>query len=413
MRKILFPLYCALCVGIVVAAFWYVRPGSEFSPREVIAMSNTDDRREPYRMMDLIYPSRAVEPPEVVTSFPRAERDLTIRYRWNGGEQTLDDYVERRKLQGIYVLKDGEVVFEDYFGEADADDTFTSWSVAKSFISTLIGIALKDGVIESLDDEVAKYAVEYRGTDYGRTSIRHLLMMSSGIEFNENYEERGSDIRKLFFNTFLLNRDVDDMVRQFRRNRPAGSDFDYISTNTQVLTAVLRGAYGESLMDIFQRELVEPLGISGGSWLTDRHGQGAKELGYCCLQLTLEDYAKVGQLYLQDGVVGDERILPAGWAKFVSTPPQESHEPKGDGLLGYGHHFWLIGGDEGSFTMQGYDGQFVHMDPQDGVVIVMASADRHIDQRGVPPEFPRLFAAIKDELNGRSFSGDTSRATID
>lgn len=402
MKKIVLPLIGLLAAGAAAAALWYYRPGSEFSPNEVITMSGLDDRRLPYRTMETIYPSRAIEAPEVATTFPRALRDLDISYAWEEGSWSFDDYAERRKVQGILVLKDGQVVMERYLGEAGPGDRFTSWSVAKSWISTLIGIALKEGKIESLDDKAADYAPSYHGTDYGDTSIRHLLMMSSGIDFNENYEERGSDIRKLFFNTFLLNRDVDDTVRSFPRNRPAGEDFDYISTNTQVLTAVLRGAYGQPLIEIVSEKLAQPLGMTGGTWLTDRHGEGAKELGYCCLQLTLEDYAKLGQLYVQDGVLGEERILPEGWREFVSTPPQESHEPAGEGRLGYGMHFWVLGGDEGAFTMQGYDGQFVHMDPEEGVVIVMASADRHIDDRGAVPEFGPMFAAIKDELRGSS-----------
>jgi CubicO group peptidase (beta-lactamase class C family) len=397
MKRFVFILFCVICAAAVGAAYWFFRPGAEFSPREVMAMSSVEDRREPYRMMDRIYPSSAIQRPEVVTTFPRNEQPIDIRYRWNGEEHGFEDYAERRAVQGLYVLKDGEVVLERYLGDAGPQDRFTSWSVAKSVVSSLIGIAVMDGKIDSLDDEVQTYAPEYAGTDYGRTSIRHLLMMASGIDFNENYEERGSDIRKLFFNTFLLNRDVDETVRAFERARPAGEQFNYISTNTQVLSAVLRGAYGRSLISVFNEKLAQPLGLTGGSWLTDRKGRSRKELGYCCLQLTLEDYAKLGQLYVQDGMVGNIRVLPQGWAEFVGENPTPTHRPSEDGALGYGHHFWTIGGDDGAITMQGYDGQFVHIDREDDVVIVMVSADRHIDYAGLP-EFPQLFAAIKDEL---------------
>ncbi|GGY52200.1 serine hydrolase domain-containing protein [Parvularcula lutaonensis] len=407
MKKIVLPLIALVAVGAVAAALWYYRPGSEFSPSEVIAMSNLEDRRLPYRTMETIYPSRPIRPARVQTTFRRDLRPIPITYEWMGATRDFEDYAERRNVQGILVLKDGVVVMEEYLGDAEPDDRFTSWSVAKSWISTLIGIALAEGAIDSLDDPVSKYALEYRGTDYGDTSIRHLLMMSSGIDFNENYEERGSDIRKLFFNTFLLNRDVDDTVRGYKRNRPAGEDFDYISPNTQVLTAVLRGAYGSNLVGIVNDKLAEPLGLTGGTWLTDRHGPAGKELGYCCLQLTLEDYAKLGQLYVQDGVMGTMRVLPEGWVDFVRTPPQESHEPKGDWRRGYGHHFWTTGGDDGAFAMQGYDGQFVHMDPEEGVVIVIAAADRNgWDDE---PEYGRLFRAIKDGL--RKIEPDDRRAT--
>ena len=396
MKKLVLPLFAVVCVAVVAASYWYFRPGSEFSPREVLAMVAVEDRRDVFRRMETVYPSREIIPGEMVTTFPRNVRPLNVRYSWDGEERTFEDYAERRRVQGILVLKDGVVVHESYLGDAVAESRFTSWSVAKSYISTLIGIAIEEGVIESLDDPASRYATGYEGTDFGDTTIRHLLMMSSGIDFDENYENPKSDIRKLFVDTFLWNRDVDKVVRAHVRNRDAGQDFDYISSNTQVLSAVLRGAYDQDLIDIMNAKIAQPLGLSGGSWLTDRQGAGGKELGYCCLQLTLEDYAKLGQVYVQDGWFGDQRILPEGWVDFVATPPQASHEPQADWRFGYTHHFWVVGGEEGAFNMQGYNGQYVHMDPDEGVVIVMASAD----QSGwtPTPEFPHLFRAIKDDL---------------
>jgi CubicO group peptidase (beta-lactamase class C family) len=396
MRQLVFGLFCAVCAAIVIAAVLFFRPFSEYSPQEVVSMVDAPDRRVPYRMMEKIYPSRDLGRAEQVTTFPRAPRELQISYEWDGEQRSFEDYAERRSVQGILVLKDGEVVFERYLGEAEAGSGFTSWSVAKSVVASLIGIALEEGVIESLDDKVSRYDVSYAGTDYGDTTIRQLLMMSSGIDFNENYEAEGSDIRRLFINTFLFNKDVDNVLRPYERNREPGQDFDYISSNTQVLGAVLRSAYGTDLASLFREKIGGKIGISGGTWLTDRQGPAGKVLAYCCMQLTLENYAKLGQLYVQDGVVGETRVLPAGWRDFVRTPPTPDHHPRGEGTLGYGHHFWLIGGDEGAFAMHGYDGQYVHMDPEEGVVIVMTSADRSAFNRS--PEFARMFRAIKDEL---------------
>ena len=396
MKKLLFPLYVAVCLAVVGVSVWYFNPGSPYSPRKVIEMATTDDRAGPYRMMERIYPSSAIKPSTTPTTFPRAERTIPIAYTYEGAKRTFEEYVADRRVQGILVLQDGQVVMEEYFEDAGPQDQFTSWSVAKSFVSSLIGIALMEGKIESLDDKAGRYAIEYAGTDYGETSIRHLLMMSSGIDFEEAYEVPGSDIRKLFNGTFLWKRDVDTFLRTYKRDQEPGKVFNYISSDTQVLSAFLRGAYGQPLIETFNEKLAEPLGITGGSWLTDRPGPAGKELGYCCLQLTLEDYAKLGQLYIQDGVMGEKRILPEGWMNFVRTPPQPSHEPAADGARGYTHHFWVFGGDDGAFSMQGYDGQFVHMDPQEGVVIVMTSVDRSpFDET---PEFGKLFRAIKDGL---------------
>ena len=187
----------------------------------------------------------------------------------------------------------------------------------------------------------------------------------------------GSDIRKLFFGTFFRNRDVDDIVRAHEPDREAGQDFDYISSNTAVLAAVLRGAYGgRSVPSLAEEYVFAPLGMGAGTWLTDK--EGGKALGYCCLQVTLADYAKLGQLYLQDGVVGTTRVIPEGWAAFVGTPPQASHEP-GDGDVladhGYGHHFWVPPNADGEFYMAGYNGQIVWIDTERDVVVAMTSAD--------------------------------------
>ncbi|MEM9286629.1 MAG: serine hydrolase domain-containing protein, partial [Pseudomonadota bacterium] len=188
----------ALLVVALSVAYWYFRPGSEFSPAEVIRASGVDDRRENYRHMDEVYPSSPIIRPRQVTTFERdLVDDLEPTWVWMGQDRNLEQYLEQRSVQGLYVLKDGKVRFERYYGDAGPEDHFTSWSVAKSWVSTLIAIGMRDGKISGLDDLVSDYAPEYVGTDYGDTSIRDLLNMSSGIQFNENYEEPGADIRKL------------------------------------------------------------------------------------------------------------------------------------------------------------------------------------------------------------------------
>ena len=332
----------------VAAALWWFRPWSEYSPSEVYSFSRAEDRAVPYRAMETIYPYRRIAASPTPYAFPKASRtidEVHITYDGSGETEALDDYAARRRTTGLMVVADREVVLERYWNGEGPDDRHTSWSVAKSVIATLIGRAVMDGEIESLGDPAKKYAAEYEGAPYGEVSIRHLLMMSSGIDFEEAYEVDGSDIRKLFFGTFFWNKDVDSIVRGHAPDREAGRDFDYISSNTAVLAAVLRGAYdGRSVASLAEEYVFAPLGMGAGTWLTDRQGADGKALGYCCLQVTLEDYAKLGQLYLQDGVVGTTRVIPEGWAAFVATPPQASHEPgSGDtlGAHGYGHHFWV------------------------------------------------------------------------
>ncbi|MBB4657910.1 serine hydrolase domain-containing protein [Parvularcula dongshanensis] len=397
----------AALAGFVFAALllfglWAFRPWSETSPAEVIWLSRAPDRTAPYRAMEETYPYLPIAASPTPYTFPRDVRALGASWDRDGERRTVEDYVAERAVTGLMVVHDGTVVFERYYRGETPGDRHTSWSVAKSMIATLIGRALMEGRIESLDDTAETYAADYEGTDYGATKIRDLLAMSSGIGFNENYEETGSDIRKLFLNTFIFQRDIDGEVRRYRRVKPAGGAFEYLSPNTAVLAAVLRGAYGgRSVASLAEEKVVAPLGMGAGSWLTDRHGRGAKVLGYCCLQLRLEDFAKLGQLYLQGGVVGTERVIPADWPAYVSTPPRPSHAPGGalpPSELGYGAHFWIAG--EGSaYFMMGYNGQMVWIDPERRVVIAMTGADRTFDTSEF--EAASLMRALASAAAGR------------
>lgn len=364
---------------VVAAALWFFRPWSDYSPAGVIASRDAKDRAPIYRAMHEVYPYRVIEGAAAPKPIPRDIRELDIRYDYLGTERTLDAYAADFAITGLMLVRGGKVVHEQYWHGLEPEDQHTSWSVAKSIIATLIGVAVNEGRIESLDDPVEKYAAIYAGTDYGKTSVRHLMAMSSGIDFNENYEETGSDIRKLFFNTFLLHKDVDRFVRRYQQNRPAGQDFEYQSPNTTVLGAVLSGAYdGTTLSALAGEKLFQPNDMSEATWLLDRNAEDGKELAYCCVNMRLEDYAKFGLLYTNKKAANGARILPEGWGEFVGTPPATTHT---DGAIAagkqyyYGHHFWVPVDAKGAFFAAGYNGQFVWIDPERDIVLAMTSAD--------------------------------------
>ena len=404
MRKLLGPLALVLALVLSAALLWAFRPWSDYSPAETIRLATSSDRVGSFRTMEATYPFRRIEGARTVYAFPDGPALTDTSYVWNGERRTLDDYADDWTITGLLVVANGTKAFERYFREETADSRHTSWSVAKSVVATLIGRALMEGRIESLDDPVATYAAEYEDTDYGRTSLRHLLMMSSGIDFEEEYERSDGDARRLFLDTFLFNRDIDGSLAKLQRNREPGGDHDYISPNSAVLAAVVRGVNnGRPLAEIAQEQLFEPLGMRSGTWLLDR--RGGKELGYCCLQVTLEDYAKLGQLYLQGGVVGRTRVVPEDWPGFVSTPPQASHLPadsldaETEKMRGYGHHFWLPAArrpteEGGEYFMAGYNGQIVWIDPRREVVIAMTSADPDFAKK--KPEWIAMFRAMAE-----------------
>ena len=404
-RPLLLATIGVALVLLIGAALWWFRPGAEFAPAEVYRFSKAEDRRPAYRVMETIYPHKVIEGAAKPFVLPRAETEIADGYTWNGIEKTAGDYAEAHRMTGLMVVHDGEVVLERYYGGETAEDRHTSWSVAKSVVATLIGRALMEGRIASLDDPVSAYTDAYDGSDYANVSLRHLLMMSSGIDFDEDYEVDGSDIRKLFFGTFFWNRDVDGIVADHKQDRAPGQDFDYISANTAVLAAVLRGAYErQGLADLAQEKLFMPLGLRGGTWLTDSKSEDGKELGYCCLQVTLQDYALLGQLYLDGGVARatGTRVVPADWPAFVATPPQESHEPGSAGRPdghGYGHHFWVPDGGTGEFYMSGYNGQVVWIDPARQVVVAMTGADQ--SWPAAKSDFTQMARALAEAASAR------------
>jgi len=250
---------------------------------------------------------------------------------------------------------------EQYLNGGARDSLFTSWSVAKSFIATAIVMALEEGLIDSLDDTAAKYAPQYAGSDFGESSLKSLLAMSTGVEFNEDYVSDDSDIRPFFFDSFILGKDPDLLLKPFKKSREAFSDFDYISPNSHVLSAVLRGVYKQSIADIISQKIWQPMGMEAdATWLQHRDDEKGIALGYCCLNARLRDYARFGQFYLEasNGKGLGAEVLPSDWLEKLPKPASASHAPGGKNYAGrgYSYHFWLPQYEQGVYFAAGVYG---------------------------------------------------------
>jgi len=398
MRYVTAALTALVLLGLAGAG-WYYRPWSDYAPAKIRALDDPEQYPQTYQRMDEILPHTFIAA-DAPSAFPHNLRPLNISYEWQGETKTLDQYLQEAQVTGLTVLHRGEVVAQIYGYDAGAQSRFTSWSVGKSFVATLIGKALYEGRINSLDDTVEQYAPEYAGTDYGATSLRHLLMMSSGMDFNEEYSaDAPSDVRPLFFNAFILRRNPDEMVAQIERDREPGEDFHYISPNSHVLSAVVRNVYDGRLAEIMERELWTPLGMKNeASWLQHKPGPEGIAIGYCCLQASSEDYARLGQLYLQDGVWNGERLLPEGWVDMVATPPTPSHEPGASRYAhrGYGLHFWIPENYDREFYAAGVFGQYIWMDRKRDLVIAQNAGDPNWTDRNV--EMTAVFRAIAEAI---------------
>ena len=263
---------------------------------------------------------------------------------------------------GVMVLQDGQIRFEDYAAGFGAEQRWTSFSVAKSFTSTLLGAALRDGHIASLDDPVTQYVPGLVGSAYDDVSVRQLATMTSGVAWNEDYTDPASDVAQL--NRFVLEYGPDAIVAQMKalpREAPPGDKWVYKTGETNLLGLLVENAVGMSLAAYAKENIVDAAGFAGGLfWMTDPRGGN---VGGCCLSLRLSDYARFGQFVLEGG----GEVVPEGW--FAEAGAQQV-DFGGQGF-GYGYQWWTYPG--GNFGAQGIFGQSITLVPESDLVVAIVS----------------------------------------
>ncbi|MEO1786275.1 MAG: serine hydrolase [Pseudomonadota bacterium] len=335
-----------------------------------------DDRRAWLnRSMSEVFPVRTVAKP--VVSQPLPERSGALEgfsFRHAGSDLSIDDLHERQDMLGLVVLKDGAVVHESYGPGAGPGTLFTTWSVVKSLTSTLVGLAVQDGYIGSVDEPLTAYLPELRGTAYDGVTIRQALQMSSGVTFDV---DGGSDTVALLTDSAITGkRSAFEIAMDYPRGAEPGTVFNYNTAETQVLLELVRRVTGETASAYMSEKLWQPLGMAySGAWVLDGPGQEGAEIGGAMFNAALRDWARFGQFIAQDGVWEGKRLLPEGWVE-AATVTTEAHVDHGkvhpDEELGYGWQWWTRA--DGTFQAAGAYGQLIYVDPAGGLVIAKASA---------------------------------------
>ncbi|MEM6306077.1 MAG: serine hydrolase [Pseudomonadota bacterium] len=307
--------------------------------------------------------------------------------------KSVAPWIEERTVTSLLVLKDGAIVYEGYFQGTTAEDRRISWSVAKSYLSALVGVLLEEGAIESLDVPVTQYAPELTGSAYDGTTLRQVLQMTSGVTFDEDYLDFNSDINRMG-RVLALGGSIDDFAAglQERFTQP-GTIWQYVSIDTHVVGIVVRGATGRSVPDLLSEKIIQPLGLEyAPTYLTDGRGT-AFVLGG--LNLTTRDYARFGQMFAQGGRYAGQQIVPADWVK-ASTMPQA---PTAEGAIQYGYQWWIpLGAEAGQYMGRGIYGQYIYIDTARDVVIVTTAADRQFREPGVHAQNVEIFRQIAESL---------------
>jgi hypothetical protein len=253
-----------------------------------------------YSLFDDLFISGIVIRAEEPWLFRRAPVEPKITYEFQSDRYTLEDYLNRNPTTGLLIAKDDTILFEHYQYARTDRHRFLSQSMAKTITSMLIGVAVAEGAIKSIDDTAATYVPQLAGTEYGKTALRDLLHMASGVAFSENYDGK-DDLSRLGADLALRKRAVDIVMQFNTRDVPPGTRFHYASVETLVLGIVLRSAVGRPITDYLREKIWQPIGAeANASWAIDSGGQ---EVAYCCFNAVLRDYAR--------GAVPSERFKNA------------------------------------------------------------------------------------------------------
>jgi len=281
---------------------------------------------------------------------------------------------------GFLVIQNDSIVFEEYYLGNNEETQNISWSMAKSFISALFGIAVDEGYIKDINHNVEDYVPELKGTAYEGVRLKDVLQMSTGVKFNEDYGDFYSDINR-WGRGFALGNSQNAFVATLEREIEPGIENHYVSINTHVLGMIITSAVGKSVTDYMQEKLYTPLGMEyNGYWLLDGKNM---EMVLGGLNLTLRDYAKIGTLYLKNGSLNGKQIVPREWVRS-SLLPDAPHLQPGD-LFGYGYQWWIPKSDVGEFMAIGIYNQNIYINPSTNTVIVKLSANPKFNDASYVP----------------------------
>lgn len=274
----------------------------------------------------------------------------------------IDAYMETQRTAALVVVQDGRIRLERYGLDFGPEGRWTSFSVAKSLTSTLVGAALKDGHIRSIDDKVSDYIPDLRGSAYDNVTIRQLLTMTSGVKWNEDYADPESDVA--LFNNHEADPGVDVTVsymRQLEAEASPGTEWVYKTGETNLIGVLVSSATGKSLSDYLSEKIWKPFGMEqDASWLL---GSTGHEISGCCIQASTRDFARFGLFILGGGMADGEPVLPDGWLAEATMKQADTGTPD----YGYGYQWWTL--DDGAFMARGIFGQGIFIDPKRQLVI--------------------------------------------
>ena len=338
------------------------------SPKTILFW-NTEQKLHGFKNMEDIFPTRLIRKsknPYSLTYEPRSLDDL--KYKYKGKKYSLEDYIQAFKVAGLIVIRDGKILHESYNFGNNEESKWVSFSVTKSVTSMLLGAAMKDGFINSVNDPIVSYLPQLKNSHYDRVSIKQILHMSSGVDWNEDYNDPSSDVSiASAYNSLKLY----NYLSTLGTSSEPGAKFNYNTAETNLIGGLVRSATSYNLSNYLEQKIWQPFGMEFDAyWVLDYDHK--EELGGCCINATLRDYARIGIFAMNNGILENGiNVLPREWMQQSTSPSPN--------LEYYGYQWWLDGSNYNSFYADGIFGQFIWIDPDSKTVVAMHSAREDAD----------------------------------
>jgi CubicO group peptidase (beta-lactamase class C family) len=367
-------------IGILLVLIALIYRQEVYQLYKVLTFFDAASISNNFRNAKDIFPTTTVPKADRAYQFAKREKKFSLPDVFQHGDSIVNtqSYLDYTLTDALLIIRHDSIYYEYYANGFTENDPHISWSMSKSVVSALFGIAINEGKIKSIEETVTDYLPEFKGTGYDKVRIKDVLQMSSGVGFNEDYGDFNSDIN-VMGRYFALGMPMADFAKRLKRAREPGTYNLYVSVDTQILGMILVRATGKSITEYMKEKLWSQIGAeSDAYWIVDKSGM---EFAIGGLNATARDYAKVGQLFLDSGRWQGNQVVPSAWVKASITPDAPHVMPgmRSTGLRkdGYGFQWWIPDGREDEFNAQGIYGQFIYIDPDKDMVIVKLSSNYH------------------------------------
>lgn len=323
-----------------------------------------------FRSMDSLFTTRQVGRSGTAYPLPREDHALDFNYRFEGREYPAEAVLDRTYTNALLIMKDGVVVYENYLNNSGPGTHFMGWSMTKSLVSIVVGVAHESGLIESLDNDITTYLPELAGGAYKGVSVRQILEMRSGVDYEENYafDQPGIAARNHILALIKnVQRFVEPAMTIARLHEP-GEVFAYKTIDTAVLGLLVERVSGMHLASYMQAKLWEPMGAeSNGFFIMDGGPGEGREFSGAGFNAVLRDFARIGLMMSQDGQINGHQVVSKEWVRTSTAPAGEEAMP-----LDYGYQWWTVSNTQ-AYSAIGLQGQYIYVDPASSTVIVKLS----------------------------------------